>query len=348
MKNIKFYNLYLFISTFTRNIIDIYSVVFLYQSGFSIRNIIAIYAIIYFLGIFISTLSLKIGNKIGYKYILILSSIISALTFYLLNHTNNGYLIALFLSLSIFTYHPIKHYYGITLLNEKKKIGISLILIYLASFLSSYFVIKKLKTIYLIIITIIGIIPSIFIKRELPKKIVYPKKIPRYKLRFFIFDQFKILFILLEPLYLYLVSKTISYVGFFNIIITISSILYLYFISNKINLSKSYKYLNLIFVIVLIFKLNITNQNILLIIAFLEGIGIKTNELVSTMNLYNVNKNREGYLILSEVIFCLTRTIFLCVIYLFNVDLTSTMYIFLFGIFLLSFQYREKRVEKNR
>lgn len=344
MKDTKFYNIYIFISTFTRNIIDIYSIVFLYQNNISIHNIIGIYAIIYFLGIFISTISLKLGNKIGYKYILISSSIISAITFYIINNTKNIYLLATFLSLSIFTYHPIKHYYGIKLLNKKEKIGTSLILIYLASFISSYFVIKKLKIIYLIIITIIGIIPSIFIKKEPEEKIIYPKGIPPSKLRFFIFDQFKILFILLEPLYLYLISKKISYVGIFNIVITISSVIYLYLISNKINLSKTYKYINILFVIVLLLKLNITNQTILLIIAFLEGIGVKTNELVSTMNLYNINKHKSqtGYLIISEIIFCLTRTIFLCIIYLSKLDLTNTMYILLIGIFILSFQYREK------
>lgn len=341
MKNIKFYNIYIFISTFTRNIIDIYSVIFLYQNKISIHSIIEIYTIIYFLGIFISTLSIKIGNKIGYKYILIISSIISALTFYIMNNSRNIYLIAISISLSIFTYHPIKHYYGLSLLNQKEKIGNSLILIYLASFISSYFVIKKLKLIYLIIITVIGIIPSLFIKKNSYQLIIYPKGIPKYKLRFFIFDQFKIIFILLEPLYLYLISKTITYVGLFNIIITISSIIYLYLVSKKINFAKSYKYLNIIFFITLLLKLNITNKTLLLIIAFLEGIGIKTNELVSTMNLYNTNNSKEGYIIISEIIFCLTRTIILSIIYLFNLDLTSTMYILLVGIFILSFQYHE-------
>lgn len=347
MKNIKLYNLYIFISTLTRNIIDIYSIIFLYQSGINIKDIIAIYAIIYFLGMIISTLSIKIGNAIGYKYILIFSSIISGINFLIINNTKNLYIIATFLSLSIFTYHPIRHYYGINLLNEKKKIGINLILIYLATFLSSYFIIKKINTFYLVIISIIGIIPSIFIKKNPPNKIIYPKKIEKYKLNFFIFEQFKILFILLEPLYLYLISKKTSYVGLFNIIITISSIIYLYFLSNKINLKKTYKYLNIIFVIVLLLKINIKNKIILLVIAFLEGIGIKTNELASTVNLYNIkNENKEGYLIICEIIFCLTRTIILCIAYLLNVNITAVMYILLIGVFFLSFQYKEK--DNNR
>lgn len=347
MKNIKFYNIYMFISTFTRNIIDLYSVVYLYKLYPSIKTIIGIYSLIYFLGIFISYLSIKLGNKVGYKYILIFSSIITSITFVVLNNAKiiNTYIVSILLSLSIFTYHPLKHYYGITLLNKKEKLGISLILIYLASFFSSYFVIKDIKPIILIIITIIGIIPTLLIEKNIPKKIEYPKNILPSKIQFFIFDQFRILFLLLEPLYLYIISKTISYVGVFNIIITISSIIYLYLITNNknINIKKYYCYLNILFVIFLLLKLNITNKIILLIIAFFEGIGIKTNELISTMNLYKIKNlklsEKEGYLIISEIIFCSTRAIILFIFYLFNVNLVIMMYILLIGVFILSFQY---------
>ena len=149
MKNIKFYNLYIFISSFTRNIIDIYSIVLLYQKGISIQNIIGIFAITYFIGSYISTISIKIGNTIGFKYILIISSIITSLSFYIINNSINPYLISLFLSLSIFTYHPIKHYYGISLLKHKQEIGNTIILTYIATIISSYFAIKELKIIYI-------------------------------------------------------------------------------------------------------------------------------------------------------------------------------------------------------
>ena len=341
MKTIKNYNIYIFISTFTRNIIDIYSVIYLYQKEISIKNIIAIYAITYFLGCFISALSINLGNKIGYKYILIMSSIMTSITFYIINNCRNIYLIALFLSLSIFTYHPIKHYYGIILLNHKKAIGNTLIFTYIAQLLSSYIAITNMKLIYLIIISIIGIIPALFIKKEKTKGIIYPKTIPNNKLKFFLFDQFKIIFILLEPLYLYLIAHNISYVGIFNIILTISSITCIYLLVNKININKNYKYINIIFTIILIFKLNINNKYLLLVIAFLEGIGIKTNELVSTMNLYSNNKLNEGYIITSERIFCITRALILSIIYFFPFDLKISLYILIIGIFILSFQYKK-------
>ena len=340
MKTIKNYNIYIFISTFTRNIIDIYSIIYLYQKGLSIKEIISIYALTYFIGYFISMMSITIGNRIGYKYILIISSIITSITFYIIHKSNSIYLISLFLSLSMFTYHPIRHYYGIKLLKQKKQIGTTLIFIYLSSMLSSYLAINNIKIIYLVIISIIGIIPALFIEKEKPHKIT-KKTIPYQKLKFFFFDQFKIVFILLEPLYLYLIANNISYVGVFNIFLTFSSIICIYLLSNKINISKNYKYINVLFTLILIIKLNTYNKNLLLIIAILEGIGIKTNELVSTMNLYNVKKIDEGYIIMSEKIFCVIRSFILSLIYFLPFSLKTNLYILIIGIFILSFQYKK-------
>ena len=341
MKNIKSYNIYMFISTLTRNIIDVYSVVLLYQKGMSVHNIIGIYAIAYFIGALISTISIKIGNNIGFKYILIFSSIITGVSFYIINNFSNPYLISLFLSLSIFTYHPIKHYYGINLLTKKDEIGNMIILTYIATLLSSYFAIKEVKIIYLIIISLISIIPSLFIKKEKKQKITYPKSIPKSTLNFFILDQTKIIFLLLQPLYLYMISNTISYVGIFNIVITISSILFIYKFANKKDIEKYYKYINVLFTIILLLKLNINNKTILLIIAFFEGIGVKTNELISTMNLYHNKTSKTGYIIISEIIFCLVRGLILSIMYIFKLDLKISLYLLLIGIFLLSFAYKK-------
>lgn len=347
MKNIKFYNIYMFFSTITRNIVDIYSVILLYQKGLSIQTIIGIYAITYFIGSYISTISIKIGNYIGYKYILILSSIFTCITFYIINNISNEYLIALFLALSTFTYHPIKHYYGIKLLKEKQQISNTIILIYIANLISSYFAIKHVNIIYLIIISIIGIIPSLFMTKNSRQEITYPRNIPKNTMRFFIFDQTKIVFLLLQPLYLYLLSNNISYVGFFNIIITIASIIFIYQFANKKDIEKYYKYINIIFTIILFIKLNINNKYLLLITAFFEGIGVKTNELISTINLYKQKKHEIGYIIISEIFFCLVRGGILSIIYIFKLELKTSLYLLLIGIFLLSFAYKKDTYPKT-
>ncbi len=344
MKNIKSYYLFIFITTLTRNIIDIYSVIYLYQKNISIKNIIAIYVLIYFFGIFIAKYSIIIGNKIGYKYILIISAITTSVTFYILTVNTNVYVIAFLISLSIFTYHPIRHLYGIKLSNSKKDISGILIYIYIANFLSSVIIIKSINVIYLIIIAILGIIPTLFIETEKADKIIYPTNINHNKLCFFFFDQFRITFLLLEPLFLYLISNAISYVGYFNIILTISSVICIHYIASKIEIAEKYKYINLIFVIILLLKLNINNQYILLIIALLEGIGIRINELVSTINLYDYHKPNIGYIIICEQLFCLTRVLILGILYFLPINLKLTLYLLIIGIFLLGFQYKKDTI----
>jgi len=344
MKKQKYYNLFILFSTFSRNIIDIYSIVYLYQRFSNIKDILIIYILVYFLGIFISMGSLMIGNRYNYKYPLLFSQLITIITFYLNQKCNNIYIIAIFLSMSIFTYHPVRHFYGLSLLKNKASIGMSLIVNYLGILLSSLFVIKKIKFIYILIINIIGIIPIILLKKTKRKQIVYPKRITYNKLSFFIFDQFKIIFLLLEPLYLYTISRTLSFIGIFNIILTISAIIYVYIIANKIDIEKRYLFINILFVIVLFLKLNISNKILLLVIAFLEGIGIKTNELISTMNLYDYNDGDSclGYLIVSEIIFCLVRGILLLIMYFINISLKLFMYLLLIGVFVLSFMYKKR------
>lgn len=343
MKNTKFYNLYIFISTFMRNIIDVYSVIYLYQKYNNIKTVILIYTIIYFLGSFISKYSITIGNRIGYKYILILSTIFTSFSFVLIHKNTNIYIISICLSLSTFTYHPIRHYYGINTLKKTTQIGNTLIFTYLATLISSYLVIINAKIIYLMLISLVSIIPTLFIKNEKIKGKNNYQKIYFQKYKFFIFDQFKIIFLLLEPLYLYLISKKISYVGVFNIILTIASIICIYIITKNNNFKKVYKYINIIFTIILFLKLTINNQTFLLILAFFEGIGVKINELVSTINLYSNNKNSAGYIITSEEIFCFTRCIILSVLYLLNIKLIIGLYILIPGIFILSFQYQDKK-----
>jgi len=346
MKNQRLYYLFIFFSTFSRNVIDIYSVIFLYQRFNSLKIVVLIYMLVYLFGSIISTLSLLLGNKYGYKYLLIGSQIMTVLAYYLNQHSNSILLIAVCLSLSIFMYHPIRHYYGITLLKDKEMIGKSLIINYGGILLSQFFIIKKLSMIYLIIISVVGIVPVIMMKKEDKKMIKYPKikELSGKKLLFFGLDQTKIIFLLFEPLYLYLISKTISYIGIFNVVLTVSSIIYVYLIAYKINIEKRYKIINILFTLVLLLKLGIINKYLLLIVAFLEGIGVKTNELISTMNLYNYQDKNSftGYLVISEIFFCLVRFLILLVIYLSNMSLKIFMYILLGGILLLSWMYQKR------
>lgn len=352
MKKLTLYNIFLFLSNISRNIVEIFSFVYLYQKGYKIKNILLFYSIYYLVGVFISYITVYLTKCIRRKVLLIISGLLYGVSFYYLSvmsKTNyNLVILSIILSTSSFIYHTIRHYYAMNLVDkvEDKKIASILISAYLpiifSSILGSYIVDKYsilVSSIIVIILSVISIIPLIFIKDDITNNKIEYSKINSNKLVFFILEQFKVIFLLLEPIYLYLyVKKSLNYVGTFNILIGISSIIYLYYIAHRININKYFKYINIIFCLVLLLKLNITNKYILLVVALLEGLGIKSFELTSNKNIYNIeNSNINGYLITCELIFCFLRSIICLMFYLFIDNVKVMLYISLVPIFLISF-----------
>lgn len=352
MKKLTLYNIFLFLSNISRNIVEIFSFVYLYQKGYKIKNILLFYSIYYLVGVFISYITVYLTKCIRRKVLLIISGLLYGVSFYYLSvmsMTNyNLVILSIILSTSSFIYHTIRHYYAMNLVDkvEDKKIASILISAYLpiifSSILGSYIVDKYsilVSSIIVIILSVISIIPLIFIKDDITNNKIEYSKINSNKLVFFILEQFKVIFLLLEPIYLYLyVKKSLNYVGTFNILIGISSIIYLYYIAHRININKYFKYINIIFCLVLLLKLNITNKYILLVVALLEGLGIKSFELTSNKNIYNIeNSNINGYLITCELIFCFLRSIICLIFYLFIDSVKAMLYISLVPIFLISF-----------
>ena len=352
MKKLTLYNVFLFLSNISRNIVEIFSFVYLYQKGYKIKNILLFYSIYYLVGVFISYITVYLTKCIKRKVLLIISGLLYGVSFYYLSvmsMTNyNLVILSIILSTSSFIYHTIRHYYAMNLVDkvEDKKIASILISAYLpiifSSILGSYIVDKYsilVSSIIVIILSVISIIPLIFIKDDITNNKIEYSKINSNKLVFFILEQFKVIFLLLEPIYLYLyVKKSLNYVGTFNILICISSIIYLYYIAHRMNINKYFKYINIIFCLVLLFKLNVTNKYILLIVALLEGLGIKSFELTSNKNIYNIeNSNINGYLITCELIFCFLRSIICLMFYLFIDNVKVMLYISLVPIFLISF-----------
>ena len=352
MKKLTLYNVFLFLSNISRNIVEIFSFVYLYQKGYKIKDILLFYSIYYLVGVFISYITVYLTKCIRRKVLLIISGLLYGVSFYYLSvmsMTNyNLVILSIILSTSSFIYHTIRHYYAMNLVDkvEDKKIASILISAYLpiifSSILGSYIVDKYsilVSSIIVIILSVISIIPLIFIKDDITNNKIEYSKINGNKLVFFILEQFKVIFLLLEPIYLYLyVKKSLNYVGTFNILIGISSIIYLYYIAHRININKYFKYINIIFCLVLLLKLNITNKYILLVVALLEGLGIKSFELTSNKNIYNIeNSNINGYLITCELIFCFLRSIICLMFYLFIDNVKVMLYISLVPIFLISF-----------
>lgn len=357
MKKQKTYNIFLFLSTFTRGLVEVFSLVILYKKGYSINNLIYFLFLLYTVGILVNYLSLKIY----YKVTLIISSIIYGLSFIYLSLMNNSLIslsiLACFLATGNYSYHVIRHYLALTMLRNKKETTLTLVTInYLgiisASLIGMYLINKLPFIITSIIIFILSFI-SIFPILKQPKILISKHNnidkviIPKNKVIFNILEQFKVIFLELQPLFLYIyIENSIYYVGIFNIITNIASLIVIYFISKKLN-NKHFKYYCLSLGLVLILKLNIKSGIFLLIIAFLEGIFIKIYENISLNNLYNHDENYiPKYLLTEELIFFGSKSLIMLIYLILNLNLYIIMYINIIGV-IISGYFIKKEIIKH-
>lgn len=357
MSNIKKYNIFIMLSTIARNIVEVFSSVLLYKMGYTLKEILLFFTILYFIGGIISVIVIYFTKYINAKYILILSSIIFSISFYYMSimdkTINNLIIFSIIYGVGCYSYHSLRHYFAIKSIDKDKKKNIGSILIFsnigliIAPLLVGY-ITKKLSLIVLaiivIILSILAIIPLFRLDVKESNIPIKYQKIEKNKLLFFILEQAKVIILSLQPLYLYLfINNKIEYVGIFNAIMGVSACIFIYLFVRKIDDNKYFKYLNMLFCLILLLKLNITNKYLILLVGFFEGLGIKMFEIVSAENIYNINMdtNIKGYLILVEVIFCLTRSL-LCLIGYFINDIRIILYLSIGLIFIISFIKRKE------
>lgn len=352
MDNIRRYNIFILLSTLARNIVEVFSSVILYKMGYTLKEILLFFALLYLVGAITSTVTIYLTKIVKPKYLLIISSIIFSSSFYFMSSMNNTILnlilFSLLYSLGSYSYHTLRHYYAIKSLDNhtNKEIGSILIFSNLAlaissligSYIQSKFSLFALA-LFVVFLSLIALIPIFKLSDKKDSTPIKYEKIPRNKFLFFLFEQAKVINLSLQPLYLYFfVDSKIEYIGAFNVIMGLSSCLFIYFFVRKINDCKYFKYLNIIFCIILLLKLNITSKYPILIIGFFEGLGVKMFELISTENIYNIspNINIKGYLITTEVIFCLTRSI-MCLIGHFINNIVIILYLSIIPILITGF-----------
>ena len=347
------YHIFLFLSLFSRDLVEIFSLVLLYKKGFSIKNTLLFLLITYIIGIITCTISIKKNKKI----VLIISNIIYGISYLYLSKISNSYLslfiLAMLLSFSNYSFHTIRHYYAIIMLKNKNRTNNLIIITYIAKIIAiliGSLLLEKtspiITSIIILIISIISCIPIIkFHNIENNHNNIKNIKIEKNKIIFSILEQFKIHFLELQPLYLYLYIKTsYLYIGVFNIIMHISSLIVIILLSKHIT-QKKFKYITIFLGITLILKLNLKNKILLVIIALLEGVFTKIYEIFSLNNLYEVKENNiKDYLLTEEYIFLNSKsTITICFILL-PISLKNILYIDIIGIIISGFflEYKEK------
>lgn len=357
MSDLKKYNIFIFITSFAKLLVEIFIPLILYNMSFTIKEIILFLILKYSFCLLFIPVGYFIGKKYSVSTLMILSSIIFSITYIYLSQINRNLTSLIILSILYSSYLMFywlgRHTYGLSIIKDKKTTdNVSLYNIFtilgglFSPFIGSY-IIEKTSTLTLstivLVLMIISIIPLTKIKKiklnpnTQIKHII--KSFPKTNYIFNTLDQLRYILYTVLPLWIYInIKSKYSYIGILNIITGLGSIIYIYLLSKKMDKNKKdYLSLSLLIMgIIYLLKITITSNLAYLIITLFEGITKSSLDTITLRNTYVYQKNYciTSYIIFTEIINNIARTLFLIIFYIFNVPLKTMLLICILGIFL--------------
>lgn len=357
MSDLKKYNIFIFITSFAKLLVEIFIPLILYNMSFTIKEIILFLILKYSFCLLFIPVGYFIGKKYSVSTLMILSSIIFSITYIYLSQINKNLTSLIILSILYSSYLMFywlgRHTYGLSIIEDKKTTdNVSLYNIFtilgglFSPFIGSY-IIEKTSTLTLstivLVLMIISIIPLTKIKKiklnsnTQIKHII--KSFPKTNYIFNTLDQLRYILYTVLPLWIYInIKSKYSYIGILNIITGLGSIIYIYLLSKKMDKNKKdYLSLSLLIMgIIYLLKITITSNLAYLIITLFEGITKSSLDTITLRNTYVYQKNYciTSYIIFTEIINNIARTLFLIIFYIFNVPLKTILLICILGIFL--------------
>ncbi len=360
MTNLKKYNIFITITTFAKLMIEVFIPLLLYNIGFQLNEILIFY-LVEFITIFLFNIPVTyIGQKITFKKLMIISSILFSTTYIYINYITKNIIKLIILSvlngLYLSTYWIGRHIYGISIIKEKETTdNVSKYMIFgiIGSLPASYIGAYILETygyvtlsVIILILSFISLFPLFKIKINQKINKIKIKKIikdfPKQNYIFLFFDQLKFFAILLFPLYIYInIKSELKYIALTNIIIGISSILYVLYLAKKMDENKK-DYLKptlIALFITFLIKLNINSSNIILFIIFIEGISKSALDTIILRNTYSykANYNNISYILFIEQLYSLFRFIITTIYLILGVNLKTILYIGTFSLLINTF-----------
>ena len=357
MSDLKKYNIFIFITSFAKLLVEIFIPLILYNMSFTIKEIILFLILKYSFCLLFIPVGYFIGKKYSVSTLMILSSIIFSITYIYLSQINKNLTSLIILSILYSSYLMFywlgRHMYGLSIIEDKTTTdNVSLYNIFtilgglFSPFIGSY-IIEKTSTLTLstivLVLMIISIIPLTKIKKiklnpnTQIKHII--KSFPKTNYIFNTLDQLRYILYTVLPLWIYInIKSKYSYIGILNIITGLGSIIYIYLLSKKMDKNKK-DYLSLSLLImgtIYFLKITITSNLAYLIITLFEGITKSSLDTITLRNTYVYQKNYciTSYIIFTEIINNIARTLFLIIFYIFNVPLKTMLLICILGIFL--------------
>lgn len=351
-KNIKKFDLYVFLSTFARNLIEVFIPLILYKNGYSLKEVIVYYLFVNLFSLILSYPCLMFAKRFNYRILSFIGIVAFSFMQIMLNNINYSmvYILSIAFVFALYRrcYWFSRRYYNLNVIG-KKDISVSYTIIciinqlgviisaYVGSILLDFINIKTV-TVTSISLFVISIIPlfSVELKENKEhKEINLIKTMKNISFgNLYLFGSYELLNVIkfLFPLYLAIyVKDTYQTVGILNLITNLATLIFAYMYGKKINNNKNFLGLSIVLVVLIyIFKANTTTYWLILI-SFLEGVFTKMYEISINKEFYKLSKkfDYESYNLAYEFTQNFSRTIVTLLILLITNNLKVMIYIIL-------------------
>ena len=355
-ENQRKFGIYVFLSTFSRNLIEVFIPVILYKNGYNLIEILFYYLMANIISLIISYPFVYLSQKYNNKLLSIIGIISFATLQILLNYIKHSIIylltIAIFYAIYRRGYWISRRYYNLKIIKKEKisttyskisiinQIGV-IISAYCGSIILDYINLKVL-TLIAILLFFISTLPLYLLRfkhERTDEKIELIKNIKKIsKSDIYLFGSYELLNVVkfLMPLYLFIyVKNTYQTIGFINLITNLSLIVFTYMFGKKLDISpKNYLTMSILLtVIIYIIKVNAIGL-LLLIISLIEGIVIKMYELSISKRFYVLSKEFEynNYNLIYEITQNIFRSFVTLLLIISGIDIKIMIYIVLFFI----------------
>jgi MFS family permease len=371
VENQKKFNLYVFISTFARALIETFIPLLLFKFGYNLKEVVFYFLVYNLIELVISYPLVYLATKKGNKLLAIFGFIGFVLTQIMLNRMYIGlsYLIIIATLYAIYRtgYWLSRRYFNLKVI-QKKNISstysivtiVNQVALIFAGYIGSLildFIGTNVLTIIAIVLYVISIIPLFMFKFEHDEtntdvKIELFKTLKEVSFNnIYVFGSYEILNVLkfFFTLYLFIyVKNTYQTVGLFNLITNLSVMIFAFYYGKKTDGKKNYLKLSIILTcLVYILKANVVSV-LLVVISLLEGIAIKMYEISMNKEMYSLSKKFEynNYNLMYEIVCKVFRAIVLVICYFFINDLKVMIYVSV-GVILLGLFINVKSIKKK-
>lgn len=323
------FNVFLFVSTFARTLIEVFVSLFLFKSGFSINLILQFYLLENLFALFISYFFVKIGERFNYSIVMCIGIVSFIALQFALNNVvcNELFIVSIALLYSLYRrgYWVARRYYVTGVIPQRNSSGpfsIMLVVSEIASILAGFLGSSLLDGFNVSILTIISsallfisVIPLLGIKdRTKGTKIELIKNLKKYdKRNYLAFSLYEInnLLAFIFPIFIAIYIKdTYVMAGVINAISSLAMIVFIVVYGKIIKKRNYFVASSLLFVLICFIKL-LSMDYYILILCFIEGF-IKKMQEQSVSKIYFENRRNMDlthYNLIYQMLEALARAI---------------------------------------